>query len=55
MNNAYWSDYNVTARGEKYHQKDCVFVKGKSTVHRLTQEEVESGIFAPCQICLPED
>lgn len=49
-----WSGYYVTATGEKYHQKDCIFVKGKSTVRQLTKEEVESGLYAPCQICLPQ-
>lgn len=49
-----WSGYYVTATGEKYHQKDCIFVKGKNTVRQLTKEEVESGLYAPCQICLPQ-
>ena len=49
----YYGDYYVTESGQKYHKKNCIFVKDKSNVHRLTKEEYDSGIYEPCQICLP--
>ena len=40
-------------QGNKYHEKDCIFVKDKTNVHRMTEEEFESGEYEPCRICLP--
>lgn len=51
---SYWGEYYVTANGEKYHEKNCIFIKEKSNVHRLTIEEFENGQYSPCQICLPD-
>jgi hypothetical protein len=48
----YYGEYYVTENGEKYHDEDCIYIKDKSNVHRLTIEEYESGEFEPCQICL---
>lgn len=49
----YYGEYYVTDNGEKYHERDCIFVRDKSNVRRLTKEEFESGEYDPCQICLP--
>lgn len=50
----YYGDFYVTASGSKYHKAECIFVKDKDNVRRLTVEEFESGDYAPCEICLPE-
>lgn len=50
---SYYGEYYVTDSGEKYHERDCIFVRDKSNVHQLTREEFESGEYEPCQICLP--
>lgn len=52
---AYWSNYYITATGTKYHRENCMFVKGKKSVKQLTWDEVRSGQYEPCQICLPQD
>lgn len=49
----YYGEYYVTESGQKYHEKGCIFVRDKDNVHRLTEEEFESGNYEPCQICLP--
>lgn len=48
-----YAEYYVTTSGSKYHEKDCIFVKNKDNLHRLSKEEFESGGYEPCQICLP--
>lgn len=54
-NNSYAGDFYVTQSGEKYHRKNCIFVKDKKNTHRLTQEEFDSGEYEACEICLPDD
>ena len=49
----YYGEYYVTSSGNKYHEKDCIFVKNKTDVRRLTEEEFESGEYEACQVCLP--
>lgn len=51
---AYYGNYYVTESGEKYHKKNCIFVRNKKNVHRLTIKEFESGNYEACKICLPE-
>ena len=51
--NSYYGEYYITSTGSKYHKKNCVFVKNKNDVRRLTKEEFESGDYEPCQTCLP--
>jgi len=43
----------VTVSGHKYHDENCIFVKNKTNVRRMTAEEYESGLYEPCGICLP--
>ncbi len=50
----YYGEFYVTDTGHKYHKADCIFVKNKDNVRRLTKEEFESGEFEPCEMCLPE-
>ena len=47
--------YYVTPTGKKYHREDCIFIKDKKNVERLTDKEYYSGEYDPCQICLPEN
>ena len=54
LENSYYGEYYVTASGERYHEKDCITIKDKDNVRRLTQEDIDSGKYTPCQICLPE-
>lgn len=50
----YYDDFYITETGHKYHQENCIFVKNKNNVRRITKEEFESGEYEPCEICLPE-
>lgn len=52
LEKTYYGDYYVTESGEKYHEKDCSVIKGKSNLHRLTIDEYESGKYEPCQVCI---
>ena len=52
-NNSYYGDYYTTESGEKYHREDCIFIKDKKNVDRLTEKDYYSGAYEPCQICLP--
>ena len=49
----YYGEYYITASGNKYHEKDCIYVKDKTNTHRMTIGEYESGEYEPCRICLP--
>ena len=53
--NSYYGEYYITESGEKYHKENCIFVKDKKNVERLTEKDYYSGEYDPCQICLPED
>ena len=50
----YYKEYYITEGGEKYHEKDCIFVKDKTNTRRLTEKDFYSGEYDPCQICLPD-
>ena len=50
---SYYGEYYLTSTGNKYHEEECIFVKDKTSVHRMTIEEFESGEYEPCGICLP--
>ena len=49
----YYGEYYITESGNKYHEKDCIYVKDKTNIHRMTVEEFESGEYEPCKMCLP--
>jgi len=40
--------------GKKYHVRDCIYVKDRKDISRLTWEEYESGEYEPCSVCKPE-
>lgn len=48
------SSYYITETGTKYHRKECIFIKGKSNTKILTREQIKSGNYAPCDVCLPD-
>lgn len=50
---SYYGEYYITSTGSKYHRKDCIFVKNKNDVYRMTKEEFESGEYEACKTCLP--
>lgn len=50
-----YSNYYITTTGDKYHEQECIFIKGKEDVHQMTEEEYENGEYKPCGICLPGD
>lgn len=50
---SYYGEYYITEAGNRYHKKDCIFVKDKTNAHRITRDEFESGEYEPCKICLP--
>lgn len=51
---SFYGEYYITETGHKYHQADCIFVKNKTNVRRLTEEEFQSGDYEECEICLPD-
>lgn len=48
-----YNDFYITSAGNKYHKADCIFIKDKTTIRRMTEKEFESGEYEPCKICLP--
>lgn len=52
---SYYGEYYITEVGNKYHKKDCIFIKNKRHVKRLSKEKFNSGQYAPCKMCLPGD
>ena len=53
--NIYEDNLYITSTGERYHKKDCIFVKNKTNIKKLTKEEFDSGTYSPCNICLPDE
>ena len=51
---SYYGEYYVTENGSKYHEKDCMTIKDRSHIRRLTEKDYYSGDYEPCQVCLPE-
>ncbi len=51
----YYGDFYLTPSGNKYHIATCSFVKDKTSTHRMTVEEFESGDYTPCSVCMPEE
>lgn len=50
--NTYYGEYYITSTGNKYHDKDCGYVKGKDGTERLTIAQYESGEYKPCGKCI---
>ena len=53
--NAYKDNLFITSTGGCYHKKECIFVKNKNNVKKLTKEDFDGGIYSPCDICLPDE
>lgn len=53
--NTYEDNLYITSTGECYHKKECIFVKNKTNIKKLTKEEFESGTYSPCDMCLPDE
>lgn len=53
--NTYYGEYYITSTGNKYHDKDCGYVKGKDNVERMTREQYESSEYEPCGKCLASE
>ena len=51
---SYYGEFYITSAGNKYHKKECIFTKDKTTVKRLNKKEFEEGIYEACDICLPD-
>ena len=51
---SYYGKYYVTESGTKYHEKECMTIKDRSNVRRLTEKDYYSGDYEPCHVCLPE-
>lgn len=49
----YVKEYYKTVNGEKYHEKDCIIIKDKNSVKRLTEKDVWDEKYEPCKVCLP--
>lgn len=47
-------EYYITKTGMKYHVRDCMYIRNKTDVRRMTEEEYESGEYEPCKACLPK-
>lgn len=47
-----YSNYYVTSSGTKYHRKSCSLIKDKENLRRLTKEDVQSGAYEACGVCL---
>ena len=43
----------ITSTGNKYHKKECIFVKDKTSKQKLSKEKFESGRYEACNMCLP--
>ncbi len=51
----YYGEFYVTDTGNRYHEADCIFIKDKNNIERLTKEQFESGRYERCHTCLPPD
>ena len=51
----YTDDLYRTESGSKYHVRDCIYIKDKTDVYRLTIEEFNSGKYEPCEACKPDE
>lgn len=51
----YTDDLYRTESGSKYHIRNCMYIKDKTDVYRLTNEEFNSGKYEPCEACKPDE
>ena len=54
-NKAVYTDHFYrTAAGHKYHLRECMYLRDRKDVYRLTRAEFASGEYEPCDACLPD-
>jgi len=46
-----YGEYYTTPSGKKYHKPGCSYIKDRTNLHRVTVEEIESGLYEPCKYC----
>ena len=51
----YTDNLYITDSGEKYHRKDCIYIRNQNNVMKMTKEEFNSGEYEPCDVCFPDD
>lgn len=49
---SYREEYVVTESGSRYHHKYCYYVKNKDNLRSPDYEEIASGKYTPCKICI---
>ena len=52
---SYHDNLYITSTGNCYHKKECIFVKNKTNIKRITKEQFEKGTYVPCDVCLPDE
>jgi hypothetical protein len=50
----YTDHFYRTAAGEKYHLRECMYLRDRKDVYRLTRKEFASGEYEPCDACRPD-
>lgn len=50
----YTEDLFRTEAGKKYHTRNCLYIRDRTDVYRLTLEEYDSGEYEPCSVCMPD-
>ena len=51
----YTESLYITESGAKYHRKDCVYIRDRKDVHRMTLVEFDTGEYEACEVCFPDD
>lgn len=51
--NLSYGNFYISQNGEKYHLQECIIIKNKKNIRRITEDEFNSGEFDFCQVCLP--
>ncbi len=51
----YMDNLYITSTGNHYHKQECIFVKNKTNVQKLTKDDFEGGLYIPCDMCLPDE
>lgn len=46
--------YYALPSGKKFHIEHCIYIKGKSNILELTEEELKKLGYQPCKVCLPQ-
>ncbi len=54
LEQTYYGEYYVTKTGTKYHTKECGLIED-SDIRRLTKEDMESGKYEPCSVCIGKE